>query len=131
LPITDTGEIYLESQYRDSFGKHLLEVVAGNMEENGDPLETAKRELVEETGLTASHWIQIAKWELSVNMNSPIYVFAATGLTVGKPQHDIDEVIDIIKMPYTEAVKKALTGELVASAHVAAILLYDTIRKAQ
>lgn len=129
LPINDNGEIYVESQYRDAFGKTILEVVAGNMEEHADPLETAKRELLEETGLTAKEWKQIATWELSVNMNSPLYVFVAQNITEGRPVPDDDEEIEIIKMPFEEAVQKAVAGEFIASVHVAAILLYDKLRK--
>jgi ADP-ribose pyrophosphatase len=128
LPINDQEEFYLESQFRDAFGKTLLEVVSGNMEHEGNPLETAKRELLEEAGLTAAIWEQIAKWELSVNMNAPLYIFAAKGITEGKQQLDNDEVIDIIKMPFEEAVQKAVSGEILASAHIAAILLYDKLK---
>lgn len=127
LPITDQGEIYLEKQFRDAFGKHLIEVVAGNMENEGDPLETAKRELKEETGLTAKDWKLLATWELSVNMNSKHYVFVARGLTEGQPELDDDEDIELIKIPFEEALQKVLNGEIFASVHVAAILLYDTL----
>src|SRR5207249_891280 len=73
LPITDNGEVYLERQFRDAFGKEILEIVAGTMENDDNPLESAKRELQEETGLTATEWKQLASWELSVNMNSKQY----------------------------------------------------------
>jgi ADP-ribose pyrophosphatase len=129
LPISETGEIYLEKQFRDAFGKDVLEIVAGNMENGDNPLESAKRELQEETGLQAAHWQQIANWELSVNMNSTQFVFVATGLTEGQPDTDDDEEITVIKMPLAEAVEKAASGEFIASSHVAALLLYDKLKK--
>src|SRR6185503_20110037 len=56
IPYTKDGEIYLESQYRDAFEKNILEIVAGHLEPNEDPLLAAKRELQEETGITARTW---------------------------------------------------------------------------
>jgi ADP-ribose pyrophosphatase len=129
LPITDQGEIYLEKQYRDAFGKEILEIVAGTMENDDNPLESAKRELQEETGLTAANWKQIASWELSVNMLAKQYIFVATGITEGPSHLDEDEQIDVIKMPFEEAVEKAVSGEIIATTHIAAILLYDKLKK--
>lgn len=129
LPINDKGEIYLEKQYRDAFGKELLEIVAGTMENDDDPLESAKRELKEETGLTATEWKLLATWELSVNMNSPQYIFLATGLTQGESALDEDEEIEVVTMPFEQALEKITSGEIIASNHVAALLLYDKLKK--
>jgi len=129
LPINDKGEIYLEKQFRDAFGKELLEIVAGTMENDDNPLASAKRELQEETGLTATDWKQIAAWELSVNMNSKQFIFVATGLTEGPSDLDEDEEIELIKMPVEEAIAKAAAGEFIATTHVAALLLYDKLKK--
>ena len=129
LPINDKDEIYLELQYRDAFDKTLLEIVAGNIEHDADPLESAKRELLEETGLKADNWRKLATLELSVNMNSPLHIFLATGLTEEKAQLNDDEVIEIVKMPFDEAVKKAVSGEFISAGQVAALLLYNSLRK--
>jgi ADP-ribose pyrophosphatase len=129
IPYTANGDVYMESQFRDAFGKTLLEVVAGTMEEEGDPLATAKRELKEETGLTADTWKKIAQWELSVNMNSTMHVFAATDLHEGRQQLDDDEEIAIMKMPFDEILHKIETGEINCGHHIAALLLFDRLRK--
>lgn len=73
-------KIYIESQYRDALEGMSLEVVGGTIEEGGDPLETAKRELHEEAGLTGKTWKKIAEWNLSANMQAKIHVFAVTDL---------------------------------------------------
>lgn len=127
LPITPDGKVYLLKQHRDAFNKTLLEIVAGTMEEGGDPLETAKRELKEETGITAKHWKQIMQWELSVNMNSPIYVFVATELEVGEAHPDEDEEITPIIMTLDEAIQKVFSGEIVGASHAASLLLYKQL----
>lgn len=128
LPVTEQGEIYLERQYRDAFGKEGLEIVAGTIENDDDPLESAKRELKEETGLTAKKWNQISVNELSVNLNSKQYIYVATNLTEGQADPDEDEEIKLIKMPFSEAVEKVLSGEIYSATHIAAILLYDKLK---
>lgn len=129
IPYTENKEIYLESQYRDAFGKVLLESPAGKIPNGEDPLEGAKRELEEETGLRARKWTHAATWEISPNMNQTIYVFFATDLEEGKQKLDDDEVIDIVKMPLTEALDKITAGEIVVAPDLAAILLLDKFLK--
>ncbi|MGH7203672.1 MAG: NUDIX domain-containing protein [Candidatus Levyibacteriota bacterium] len=129
LPIAEDGTLHMIYQQRDAFNKTLLEVVAGTMEEEGDPLETAKRELSEEAGLTAKNWKQIAQWELSVNMNSSMYVFVATDLKEGEAHPDEDEEITRVTLSLEEAIKKVVSGEIMVSSHVACLLLYKTLRE--
>ena len=62
-------------------------------------------------------------------MNSKQYIFVATGLTKGSSQLDADEEITVITMPFEEALEKVMTGEIIASTHIAAILFYDKLRK--
>lgn len=129
LPFTENGELYLEKQYRDAFGKELIELVAGNIENDTDPLESAKRELKEETGLTAQKWKLLATWELSANMNSKNYVFVATGITEGTTELDDDEEIEVLKLPFEQVLAKVQSGEMFVSLHVAALLLYDKLQR--
>src|SRR5579872_1996464 len=96
IPYTN-DEIYLESQFRDAYGEKLLEVVGGMIEENGNPLETAKRELLEEAGLTAKKWAKIAEWELTANIRAKMHIFAATDLEEKKQQLESDEDVQILK----------------------------------
>lgn len=130
LPYTKDNEVYLESQYRDALEKTSLEVVAGSMDHpDEDPLVTAKRELEEETGLTAATWKSLGVWNLSVNMKAKIHLFLATDLTEGKPHLDDDEIIDVVKMPLTKALAKIESGEITAASHIALLLLFDRLRK--
>jgi ADP-ribose pyrophosphatase len=129
IPYTEKNEIYVESQFRDAFEQKLLEIVAGTIEGDDDPLETAKRELEEEAGLTAKTWKKIAEWEASSNMVGAIHLFAATDLQTGQQHLDEDEEIQIIKMPLIELLDKMDKGELKISYQVAALLLFDRLRK--
>ena len=109
--------------------KVALEVVAGTIEDNGNPLETAKRELKEETGLTAKNWKFLGKIHMSANMSAVAHIFIARELTQGKPQLDDDEEISVVKMPFEEAVEKVISGEIDIASNIAAILLFDKLRK--
>lgn len=129
IPYTENNEIYIESQFRDALGGMSLEIVAGTIEGKDDPLETAKRELEEEAGLTAQTWKKLYEWQVSSNMNAKIYFFAATDLKEGKQKLDFDEEITIIKMPLDKILKKIENGEMIVGYHIAALLLFDRLRK--
>lgn len=129
IPYTANYEIYMESQFRDALNATSLEIVAGTIEEGGDSLETAKRELHEEAGLTAKTWKKIAEWDLSVNMNAKIHFFTATDLEEGEQHLDFDEEITIIKMPLEKVMEKIASGEIIGASHIAALLLFDRLRK--
>lgn len=129
LPYTENNEIYLESQYRDSLQKSCLELPAGAIDEGEDPLTAAKRELEEETGITAKIWHHVATWDVLVTMRAITNIFFVTGLHLGKPNLQHDEVIDLVKIPLTEVLEKINTGEISGSSHVAAILLFEKMRK--
>jgi ADP-ribose pyrophosphatase len=129
LPITNSGEIYMIMQYRDSYGKSFIELPAGNMEHNDSPLESAKRELNEETGLTANNWQHIATFITSANIKGLVHVFTASDLEKGQQALEEDEEIKILKVPINEAIRKIETGEIQATAFVSALLLFDKLRK--
>ncbi len=129
LPLTEQNEIYLVSQYRDAMQKVLLETIAGQMDEDEDPLDAAKRELREEAGIHASQWKLLATWHLSANMVGRGYIFLATGLTQGESSPDDDEDLEVVKMPFREAVGKVLSGEIAVMSSAAGILLLDRMKK--
>ena len=129
LPYTQNYEVYLEKQYRIAHKKDLLEVVAGHIEINDEVLFSAKKELVEETGLSAKKWKQVATWQIGTNMKQTMHIFFATDLTQGKTQLDEDEIIETVKMPFEEALQKITTGEISVGFHVATLLLFDKLKR--
>ncbi len=129
LPITENNEVYFVSQYRDSHVKVLLELPAGNMDNNDSPLDNAKRELKEETGLTAKTWNQIGILYTSANIKGDVYVFVAKDLTQGKSDQDDDEEIEVLKMPLSEAINKVETGEINVISNMAVLLLFDRLNR--
>lgn len=129
LPVNAQSEIYLVSQYRDSMQKTLLETVAGHIEKGDTPLESAKKELKEEVGLTAKTWKQIGTFYVSANMNAIVHIFYATDLTEGIQNLDDDENIKVIKIPFKEALLRIETGEICVSSNVASLLFLDKCRR--
>jgi ADP-ribose pyrophosphatase len=127
IPYTE-NEIYIESQYRDAYEKELIEVVAGKIESGKDPLETAKRELLEEAGLIANKWTKIAEWDMSANILEKIYVYAVTDLEEKKQHLDVDEEIKIMRLPFEEVLDKINNGEITIASNIAALFLFDKLK---
>ena len=129
IPYTATNELYMESQFRDALQGLSFEVVAGTIEAGDDPLETAKRELSEEAGLTAKTWNKIAFWDLSANMEAKIHVYAATDLEEGKQHLDDDEEIKILKLPLEKVLEKIYNGEMTTASQIATLFLFKKLRE--
>lgn len=130
FPLTDTYELYLIAQYRPLLKKVTLEAVAGFIDGKETSLQAAKRELQEETGITAMQWEMLTTIDLAASVfKAQSHLFLAKGLDLGKPHPDIHEEIEIIKMPLSQAAQKVLTGEITLSSSIIGILLLEKLRK--
>lgn len=129
IPLTSNNEIYLVSQYRVAQNKITLELVTGTIDANEKALDTAKRELEEEAGLTATEWKFLTSYKISATAKGEAYIFVAKGLEQGKTNQDEDEDIKTVKIPLDEAINKAKTGEINVASNAAALLLLDDLLK--
>lgn len=130
FPITENFEIYLVSQYRYLLEKRTLEAMAGFMNKGESPLAAAKRELREETGLTATSWKELTKIEHAASaFRASAYLFLAKDLKQGDQEQDEDEDIMVIKLKLDDAVGKIMTGEINHAASMIGILLLDKLRR--
>src|SRR3989344_7514089 len=94
FPISEKLDLYLISQFRYLFDKTILEAVAGHVDDGETPLKAAKRELKEETGITALDWKEILEFETSASViRSSVHIFLAKGIKVGKPNPEEGEKI--------------------------------------
>ncbi|GAB5099667.1 NUDIX domain-containing protein [Caballeronia sp. HLA56] len=95
LPEFDDGRVLLERQYRYPVGKVLLEFPAGKLDPNENELTCAKRELLEETGYTASEWIFLTRIHPVISYSTEfIDLYLARGLTAGNARLDEGEFLE-------------------------------------
>lgn len=123
IPIDHQGNTWLVGQDRYTLGMQTWEVPMGGAAMDEDPLDAAKRELREETGLTASTWNQIMRLHLSTSITDEEgFVFVAQDLTEGAPDPEETENIEIRKLPLADAILMIAKGEITDAASVAALL---------
>lgn len=124
------GKVYLVKQFRLSVGKEILEIPAGKLEKGEDPLVCAKRELSEETGLTAKKWTEICSASPSPGYtNEIIHIYRAEGFSFGKTHFDDDEFLNVVKIPVENAFEMIESGEIFDAKTVIALLYLKTIYK--
>lgn len=88
-----------------------------------NPLEAARRELREETGLTAERWTEAMQLHLSNSITDEhAIVYVAEGLSEGPTDFDETEVLDLRRLPLGEALRMAESGEITDALSVAALL---------
>ena len=128
IPVTDEGEVIMVRQFRYAFNKVLLEVPAGKLEPNEDPLDAALRELEDESGVMAKYVEHIGEIYTTVALiDEKIHVYLATGLTFKNAHPDEDEFLEVEKIPLKTLVDMVMNGEIKDSKTQIAILKADKI----
>ena len=93
----DDGRVVLERQFRYPIGQVMIEFPAGKLEKGEDPLLCGQRELLEETGYSASHWAYAGPMHLAIAYSTEvIHVYFAKGLSLGERSLDEGEFLDVI-----------------------------------
>ena len=112
IPVDADGNVWLVRQFRAPVGGVLLEIPAGKLEYAGeDRLEAAKRELEEETGLTAGRWTHLMDLLTSPGIiDEKISLFLARDLKPGSSHPDDDEFLNTVKMPLADLVAAVHRG---------------------
>jgi len=113
LPLHDDGTVSLVGQYRFSSAAYSWEIPEGGGAMDVDPLESARRELREETGLVAADWREVMRVQLSNSVTDERAVgYLATGLSQADAVAHGDDTEDIAlaRVPFREAMEAALAG---------------------
>ncbi len=132
LPIDEKGNIHLVGQFRYALNLFSWEIPEGGCLDSEDPLAAGKRELQEETGLTAATWKELGRAYLSnsVSDEHAIY-YLATDLKEGKAEPEGSERLSHKCIPFAEALAMVMRGEITDSISVIAILRYALYLKEQ
>lgn len=121
--LTDDNELMFVRQFRYPYMEVILELPAGKLERGEDPLESGKRELLEEIGCTADEYINLGKFYPTCGyVDEIIYLYLAKGLSFGEQKLDEDEFLNIEKIPLQKAVEMVLNNEIPDGKTQAAIL---------
>ena len=123
IPIDSEGNTWLIGQYRYPLDVYSWEIPMGGGPIGMDLLESAKRELKEETGLFAEKWTEIMKIHTSNSVTDELAIlYLAEELTQGETEFEETEVLQIKKLPFPEALDMVMSGEITDSISVAGIL---------
>lgn len=105
--------VCLIRQYRWAIDQWIWELPAGLLEPDEAPSSSAARELLEETGLSATHWRPLGNMLSSPGFcDEYLHLFLATDLQQGDTHHEENEFIEVHWLTLAEAVDKALSGEI-------------------
>ncbi len=124
IPMDAAGNLLFVRQYRHPAGLDLLELPAGMLNQNEDPLTSAHREVREETGMRAETMEHLGGFFLAPGYSTEyMNVYLATSLVPDPLEADADEDISVIPVPLSEALTLAGNGEIPDAKSLAALLL--------
>lgn len=126
----DGDDVLLVRQYRYAFSRVLTEIPAGKREPGEAPSVTARRELKEEIGAEAEKWTELGALIASPGCyGETLYLYLAQELTFGATHPDEDEFLEVLRLPFDEAVARCMSGQLTDAKTVAAILKVKILLK--
>ena len=130
VAITPDNHIILKKEYRHCYGQELIEIPAGVLEDGEDSLESAKRELLEETGYQSNRWTYLGKTvESSAKLTNYMYIyFAEDCKKVSSQKLDYGEDIEVIEVDFEEAIQMIMNNEIICNSSIGAILKVARIK---
>ena len=133
VPVTEDGKVVVERQYRYPIDQVITEIPAGKLDSREEErLSAAKRELMEETGITADHWTDMGLYYgAPAYSDEKITMYLAQGLHMGEQHLDPDEFLNVELVPIEDLIEEILTGKLTDGKTQAAILKAAMLLKRQ
>lgn len=129
IPVMDDGRLIFVRQYREAASMYVLEIPAGKLDKEEDPLVCAYRELEEETGYKASSMRRLMSFYTAIGYSSEIiHLYLAEGLMPGTQQPDDDEFVSLEIYTLEAALEMIDNGAIVDAKTISALLYYARIR---
>jgi len=123
LPLFDDGTVAMVGQARFALANYSWEMPEGGAPMDEDPLDGARRELREETGLVAARYEEVLRMELSNSVTDERAIcYLATGLTPGETEPDPTEAIEHARVPFREVLAAIEKGQVRDALTVATVL---------
>lgn len=130
IAIDEEDNLILVRQHRYPIDQSLLEIPAGKLDAGEAPLDCARRELREETGLSAAVLEPLGTmYPAAAYDRELVHLYWAKGLTAGEQSLDPDEFLTVEKLPFAEALEQVMAGEIPDSKTQIAILKVARLRE--
>lgn len=129
LALLDNGNLLFERQFRYPLGRVFCELPAGKIDPGEDILETARRELLEETGHVAGRWEHLGVMHPCIGYSDErIEIFLARGVRWQEDQNlDHNEFLDVIEMSPEEARAGVLAGRITDAKTITALYWLENL----
>jgi ADP-ribose pyrophosphatase len=122
VPYFENGDTVLVRQWRHAWDESSWEVPAGTFNEDEQPIECAKRELAEETGLVASRYTSLGSVHGAAMLTGRAYIFLAESIVEAERNPETyEQDMEVRRLPFAEAFEAALNGQVVHSGSVTAL----------
>jgi len=123
LAMEENRDVYLVREFKYAIGEETLEAVSGAIESGETPEVAGLRELSEETRLIASEWVDMGVVNPFTSIvNSPNHTFLARGLSQSRRMPQAGEKLQVVKMPFEDALRAVLRGGITHAASCVLIL---------
>lgn len=126
VPLLPNGNVILEKQFRYPLHQVFIELPAGKIDAGEELLTAGQRELLEETGYSASEWIKLGHQHPCIGYsNEVIHIYLARGLSAGKHRRDDDEHLEVFEAPFADCISMIHHGEITDGKTIIALFLTE------